>query len=49
VLRTVFGPRGKVKTRVKKSVLNREPHNLYFSPNKIKMIESRKVKWFGCA
>lgn len=49
VLRAVFGPRSKEKAGVKKNVHNGEPHNFYSSPNTIKMIESRKVKWVGHA
>lgn len=47
VLRTVFGPRSKEMTGGKKNLLNGEPHNLYSSPNTIKMIESRKIRWVG--
>ena len=49
VQRTVFGPRSKEMTEGKKNLHNREPHNLYCSPNTIKMIESRKVRRLGHA
>ena len=49
VLRTVFGPRSKEMTGSKKNLHNGEPHNLYASPNTLKMIESRKVRWVGNA
>jgi hypothetical protein len=26
---------------------NEEPHNLYYSPNIIRMVESRRVRWAG--
>jgi hypothetical protein len=45
VLRTIFGPKRDEVTRDWGKVHNVELHNLYFSPNIIRMIKSRR--WAG--
>jgi hypothetical protein len=47
VLRRIFGPkRDEVKGDWRK-LHNEELHNLYSSPNIIRMIKSRKMRWAG--
>jgi hypothetical protein len=47
VLRRLFGPkRGKV-TGDRRKLHNEELHNLYTSPNIIRMIKSRRMRWAG--
>jgi hypothetical protein len=47
VLKRIFGPkRDEVKGGWRK-LHNEELHNLYSSPNIIRMIKSRRVRWAG--
>jgi hypothetical protein len=47
VLRRIFGPkRDEVKGEWRK-LHNEELHDLYFSPNIIQVIKSRRIKWAG--
>jgi hypothetical protein len=47
VLRRIFGPRRDEVTGDWKKLHNEELHNLHFSPNIIRMIKSRRVRWAG--
>jgi hypothetical protein len=47
VLRRVFGPRGDEVTGDWRKLHNEELHNLYSSPNIIRMIKRRRVRWAG--
>jgi hypothetical protein len=45
VLRRIFGPRRDEVTGDLRKLHNEELHNLYSSPNIIRMIKSRMVRW----
>jgi hypothetical protein len=47
VLRRIFGPKRDEMTGDWRKLHNEELHNLYFSPNIIRMIKSRKMRWTG--
>jgi hypothetical protein len=47
VLRRIFGPKRDEVTGSWRKLHNEEPHNLYSSPNRIRMIKSRRMKWAG--
>jgi hypothetical protein len=47
VLRRIFGLKRDEVTGVWKKLHNEELHNLYFSPNVIRMIKSRRMRWAG--
>jgi hypothetical protein len=47
VLRRIFGPRRDEVTGDWKKLHNDELHNLYSSPNTIRMIKSRRMRWTG--
>jgi hypothetical protein len=47
VLRRTFGPKRDEVTGDWRKLHNEELHNLYFSPNIIRMIKSRRMKWSG--
>jgi hypothetical protein len=47
VLRRIFGPRRDEVTGDWKKLHNEELHNLYSSPNIIRIIESRRMRWAG--
>jgi hypothetical protein len=47
VLRRIFGPRRDEVTGDWRKLHNEELRNLYSSPNIIRMIKSRRVKWTG--
>jgi hypothetical protein len=46
-LRRIFGSKRDVVTGGWRKLHNEERHNLYFLPNIIRMIKSRKMKWAG--
>jgi hypothetical protein len=47
VLRRIFGPRRDEVTGDRRKLHNEELHNLYSSPNIIRMIKSRRMRWAG--
>jgi hypothetical protein len=47
VLRRIFGPKRDEVTRDWKKLHNEELQNLYSSPNIIRMINSRRMRWAG--
>jgi hypothetical protein len=47
VLRRIFGPKGDEVTGDWRKLLNEELHNLYSSPNIIRMMKSRRMRWVG--
>jgi hypothetical protein len=47
VLRKIFGPRRDEVTREWRKLHNEELHNLYSSPNIIRQVKSRRVRWAG--
>jgi hypothetical protein len=47
VLRRIFGPKRDGATRGWRKLHNEELHNLYYSPNIIGVIKSRRMRWAG--
>jgi hypothetical protein len=47
VLRRIFGPKGDEVTGEWRKLHNGELHNLYSSPDIIKQIKSRRMRWAG--
>jgi hypothetical protein len=47
VLRTVFGTKRDEVTEGWKKLHNEELLNLFYSPNTIRMIKSRRMRWVG--
>jgi hypothetical protein len=47
VLRRKFGPRREEVTGDWRKLHNEELHNLYYSPNIIRMIKSKRMRWAG--
>jgi hypothetical protein len=47
VLRRIFGPKGDEVTRQWRKLHNGELHNLYSSPDIIRQIKSRRMRWAG--
>ena len=47
VLRRIFGPRRDDVTGEWRRLHNEELNNLYSSPNIVRMIKSRKIRWAG--
>jgi hypothetical protein len=47
VLRRIFGPKRDEVTGEWGKLYNEELHILYFSPNTIRQIKSRRLKWVG--
>jgi hypothetical protein len=47
VLRRIFGPKRDDVTGDWKKLHNEELHNSYSSPNIIRMIKSRRMRWAG--
>jgi hypothetical protein len=43
----IFGPKRDEVTRDWRKLHNEELHNLYFSPNIIRMIKLRRTRWAG--
>jgi len=48
VLRRIFGPRRDEVTGEWRRLHNKELNDLYFSPNIVRVIKSRRMKWAGC-
>jgi hypothetical protein len=46
VRRIILEPK-KISNKRREKLCNEELHNLYFSPNIIRIIKSRKIKWPG--
>jgi hypothetical protein len=49
VLRRIFGPKSDEVIGGWRKLHNEELHNLYCSPNKIRMTKSRRMRWAGYA
>ena len=47
VLRRIFGPRMVEVTREWRKLHNVELHDLYCSPNIVRVIKSRRMRWAG--
>jgi hypothetical protein len=47
VLRRIFGRKRDEVTGGWRKLRNEELHNLYFSPNIIRMMKSRRMRWAG--
>jgi hypothetical protein len=47
VLRRIFGPKRNEVTGDWRKLHNEELHNLYTSPNAIRIIKSRRARWVG--
>ena len=47
VLRKIFGPKRDEVTGEWRRLHNEEFNNLYFSPNIIRVIKSRRIRWAG--
>jgi hypothetical protein len=47
VLRRIFGTKRAAVTGDWRKLHNEELHNLYSSPNIIRMIKSRRIRWAG--
>jgi hypothetical protein len=47
VLRRIFGPKRDEVTGDWRKLHNEELHNLYSSPNRIRMVKSRRMRWAG--
>ena len=47
VLRRIFGPRRDKVTGEWRKLHNAELNDLYFSPNNVRVIKSRRMRWGG--
>jgi hypothetical protein len=47
VLRRIFGPKRDEVSGGRRKLHNEELHDLYSSPNIIRMIKSRRMRWAG--
>jgi hypothetical protein len=45
VLRRIFGPKRDEVTRERRQLHNEELHDLYSSPNIVRVIKSKRIKW----
>jgi hypothetical protein len=43
----IYGPKSDEETGVRRKLHNEELHNLYYSPNIIRMIKSRRIRSVG--
>jgi hypothetical protein len=48
VLRRIFGPKRDEVTGEWRKLHNEELHNLYSSPDIIRQVKSRRMRWAGC-
>jgi len=44
----MFGPRRHEVTGERRKLHNEELHDLYSSPNIVRVIKSRRMRWAGC-
>jgi hypothetical protein len=49
VLRRIFGPKRDDVTGERRKLHNEERHNLYSSPDIIRQVKSRRMRWAGHA
>jgi hypothetical protein len=49
VLRRIFGPKRKEVAGACRRLQNEELHNLYTSPNVIRVIKLRRMRWGACS
>ena len=47
MLRRIFGPKGDEVTRKSRKLHNEELNDLYCSPNIVRVIKSRRMRWTG--
>ena len=47
VLRRIFGPKRDEITRERRKLHNEELNELYSSPNIVRVIKSRRIRWAG--
>jgi hypothetical protein len=47
VLRKIFGPKKDEATGVWRKIHNEELHDLYSSPNIVRVIKSKRIRWAG--
>jgi hypothetical protein len=47
VLRRIFGPKRDERIGAWRKLHNEELHNLYLSPNTIRIIKARRMRWAG--
>jgi hypothetical protein len=47
VFRRIFGPKRDEVTGKWRKLYNEELHDLYSSPNIVRVIESRRIRWVG--
>jgi hypothetical protein len=46
-LRRIFGPKGKEAVGGRRILNSEELHNIYTSPNNIRVFKSRRIRWTG--
>jgi hypothetical protein len=47
VLGRVFGPKKEATTGGRTKLQDEQLHNLYYSPNTVRVMESRRMRWVG--
>jgi hypothetical protein len=47
VLRRIFGPKGDEVTGEWRKLHNEELHDLYYTPNIIRIMKTRRMRWAG--